>query len=289
MRKEEKKAKFTRLEDQSQRKNLKRSSKKLTKTWSHEETLALIAIWENYELLYNVKHQDYSNKVKKINALKSMQDDLKETGIEVSVDDIQSKMHSLRVYFSSQRSKYEASKKSGAGADQIYKIKWPFYESLSYLHDNLIPRNTFSNIVAHDSSDQNGDVYTCDKPPSAKSKRKIEVNKRDQLMESAIAALNREPTITESKSVKTPDELFCDMLCSSLLKIKDGPRKEFLKVELHRQVVVEAFNTNQQNSFAEAVFPQPRNRYEQQQYPVYSQQMAFGSSTPSPCSSSISN
>ena len=219
-----------------------------------------------------------------------MQDDLKEIDIEVSVEDIQGKMHSLRVYFSSQRSKYEASKKSGAGADQIYKIKWPYYESLSYLHDNLIPRNTVSNIVAHATSDQNGDVYTCDNPPSAKSKRKIEVNKRDQLMESAIAALNREPTpaITESKSVKTPDELFCDMLCSSLFKIKDGPRKEFLKVDLHRQVVVEAFNTNQQNSLAEAVTPQPRNQHEQRQYPVYSQQMAFGSSTPSPCSSSIS-
>ena len=36
------------LTDQSQRKNLKRSSKKLTKTWSHEETLALITILENY-------------------------------------------------------------------------------------------------------------------------------------------------------------------------------------------------------------------------------------------------
>ena len=48
----------------------------------------------------------------------------------------------------------------------------------------------------------------------------------------------------------------------SLLKIKDGQRKECLKVELHRQVVVETFNTYQQ-SFVEAVSPQPRNRYEQ--------------------------
>ena len=116
------------------------------------------------------------------------------------------------------------------------------------------------------------------------------VNKSDQLLESAIAALNREPPpVTKSKSAKTCDELFCDMLCSSLLKIKDSPRKEFLKVELHHQVVVEAFNTNSQNSFAEAVSPQPRNRYEQRQCPVYSQQMAFGSSTPFSCSSSTCN
>ena len=71
---------------------------------------------------------------------------LESAGIFATTTKIQNKLHSLRVYYSSQRNKLEYSKKCcDSGTDKVIKIRWPYYEKLSFLNDYLQPRQTFSN------------------------------------------------------------------------------------------------------------------------------------------------
>ena len=86
--------------------------------------------------------------------------ELAELDIIVHNDDVSAKLHSLRVYYSATRNKHEASrKKSGSGRDDVIKVKWPYYEKLSFLNENLTPRRTTSNLQSN--SDER-----CDSPSS---------------------------------------------------------------------------------------------------------------------------
>ena len=72
---------------------------------------------------------------------------LKSAGIFATTTEIQNKLHSLRVYCSSQRNKLEYSKKKyGSGTDKVIKIRLPYYEKLLFLNDYLQSRQTFSNL-----------------------------------------------------------------------------------------------------------------------------------------------
>ena len=84
-----------------------------SREWAQNEINELIAIWEEEEALYNVRHPDYSIKQKRNNALDRVRSQLESAGIFATTTEIQNKLHSLRVYYSSQRSKFEYSKKSG--------------------------------------------------------------------------------------------------------------------------------------------------------------------------------
>ena len=61
--------------------------------------------------MYNVRHPDYSIKQKRNNALDRVRSQLESAGIFATTTEIQNEVHSLRAYYSSQRSKFEYSKK----------------------------------------------------------------------------------------------------------------------------------------------------------------------------------
>ena len=121
--------------NEHQKKNKKRS-----RTWGHDDTLTIL--WSQCEVLFNVKHSNYLDKNCRINALNRISEALKEQGLDFSAEEISSKMHSLRVYFSAQRNKLISSRRSGAGTEDFHKINWTFYESLMFLNDDLVSRVT---------------------------------------------------------------------------------------------------------------------------------------------------
>lgn len=55
-------------------------------------------------------------------------------------------MKNLRTYYSKELGKVKDSQKSGAGTDDLYKSKWPFFNRLEFLRDQVIPRRTTSNL-----------------------------------------------------------------------------------------------------------------------------------------------
>ena len=69
-----------------------------------------------------MKHPSYLDKDYRINALNRTAEALKEHGMDFSAEEISSKMHSLRVYFSAQRNRLISSKSSGAGIENVHKV-----------------------------------------------------------------------------------------------------------------------------------------------------------------------
>ena len=127
-----------------------KKNKKRSKMWGHDYTTTAINFWSQHEVLFNMKHPNYLDKDCRINALNRielMPEALKDHGMDFSAEEISSKIYSLRVYFSAQRSKLISSKHSGAGIEDVHKINWLFYEPLMFLNDNLV-----SNKIEHDTN-----------------------------------------------------------------------------------------------------------------------------------------
>ena len=92
--------------NEHQKKNKKRS-----RTWGYDDTTTMINFWSQHEVLFNMKHPNYLDKDCRINASNRIAKALKEHGIDFSTEEISSKMHSLRVYFSAQGNKMILSKR----------------------------------------------------------------------------------------------------------------------------------------------------------------------------------
>ena len=138
--------------EMSQKKKNKhqKKNKKRSKTWGHDYTTTAINFWSQHEVLFNMKHPNYLDKYCRINALNRielMPEALKDHGMDFSAEEISSKIYSLRVYFSAQRSKLISSKHCGAGTEDVHKINWLFYEPLMFLNDNLVSNSTKSNMT----------------------------------------------------------------------------------------------------------------------------------------------
>lgn len=223
--------------------------------WLHREIILLIELWGNESCLYNVKDPNYHKKDCRSNAIGRIKDMLAIDTFHISDEDITAKLHSLRVYYSTLRNKREKSKSSGAGADQVYVVKWVYFEMLSFLNDNLQPRKTISNLNAavpstHPSTDE--DVNNVQPTPShAKNlSKKIAQKEGEDDVAFKRYATSFMKKITEPKGTKelTADDHFCEMINKKLHDIPHGPRKEFLKLEIHRMIISEEFSQSATSS-----------------------------------------
>ena len=150
----------------------------------------------------------------------------------------------MRSYYVAEKNKTDQSKVSGAGTSNVYKSKWQFYDNLSFLSDNVTPRGTTSNAGKRnlgngDGANADGDyAYQVENAPSPKSARKMEVYKTNQLIETAITALNKpkEPCNPAANISKTADQLFAEMIGKQLESINEGQVKDFLKMEIQKLV-----------------------------------------------------
>ena len=59
---------------------------------------------------------------------------------------VKQKFNSLSSYYSNGLAKSSA--KSGAGTDEVYQSKWPFFHSLEFLRDSIFPRKTTLSFVS---------------------------------------------------------------------------------------------------------------------------------------------
>jgi len=199
-------------------------------------------------------HPDYYDNTVKKHAIERLVLQLKEQDIAVSVEEATAKMHSLRVYFGTQRNKLNDSKKSGAGANEVYQVTWPFFQSMMFLNDNLTSRHTTSNLKR---------VYNEENiPVSKKSLKKIKEKDDSNLNEmmgealNAIRRKNLQPVATPVEKEKDSDDLFFEMLAKQFKNVPNTPNKEMLKLDIHR-LVVNALYPIRTQSFNQVTPPQP--------------------------------
>eukprot|EP00794_Sanderia_malayensis_P012439 gene12439-13725_t len=173
-------------------------------------------------------------------------------------------MNSLRTYFVAEKNKAHQSGVSGAGADDVYRSKWQFFESLSFLADNIVPRTTESNLPKQRSTetqDAQNSQYTYhigDNNPS--SKRSKKPKRTDELIETAIDALKK-PRAAERE--RTADQIFGEMVWKMLAEIPEGYEKDVAKMDIQRQLMQLKHGQPMQPSTV--MYPPPQPLQQQQQ------------------------
>eukprot|EP00794_Sanderia_malayensis_P006397 gene6397-7131_t len=117
-----------------------------------------------------------------------------------SYEEVNKKLSSLRGYFVAEENKNNQSRVSGAGTDVVYLSGWQFFDSLSFLADNIAPRRTESNL-----------------------------NK--QCSEETAAAK------TGRRRERTADQIFGEMVWKMLHEIPESDAKEMAKMDIKRQLI----------------------------------------------------
>eukprot|EP00794_Sanderia_malayensis_P004924 gene4924-5571_t len=144
-------------------------------------------------------------------------------------------MNSLQGYFAAERK----SKTSGAGANDVCKVRWQFYESLTFLADNINPRRTESNVASQGQVD--GALKIAQNMP-IQCKTLLHQNREkrlltNELLETAINVLKRPrpAAVLENVEERTADKVFSELVWKMLQEIPDGVTKDMVKIDIKRQ------------------------------------------------------
>eukprot|EP00794_Sanderia_malayensis_P010215 gene10215-11264_t len=249
----------------------KASKKKKTAfNWSDDLVEEMINQWQLHPVLYDISNPNYHLKDKRRNAIQKVLDVLEEQDRFTlpTYEDANKKMNSLRSYFVAEKNKTHQSRVSGAGADDVYRSKWQFFESLSFLADNIVPRTTESNLPKQRSTEtqdaQNSQQYAYDigdNNPSSKKSKKTEAKRTDELIETAIDALKK-PRAAERE--RTADQIFGEMVWKMLAEIPEGYEKDMAKMDIQRQLMQLKHGQPMQQSTV--MYPPPQPLQQQQQF-----------------------
>ena len=110
--------------------------------WKDALVYLLIERWQEEPVLFNVRDPGYHDKVKRANAVEWIIMAMRENEHTPlpSSEQVLEKMNSLRCYYNTQRNKVKASQTTGSGTDSVYKPRWQFFDSFSFLSDMVEPR-----------------------------------------------------------------------------------------------------------------------------------------------------
>lgn len=114
------------------------------KRMSCEEIMQLLEAYRKNECLWNYSNIFYKNKQKRIGALEWVREAI---GAE-SVDEVKRRWKVIRDTYNIEKNKINASKKSGAGAADIYHTKLSWYKTANEFLAKCDARESYNNIVS---------------------------------------------------------------------------------------------------------------------------------------------
>ena len=208
--------------------------------WHDDLTYYFINKWQTEPCLYHVNHEDYHVKDKRTLALERIIESMsyREFFPLLTVQNLTDKMNSLRTYFNTQKNKHQASKSSGSGTNKIFKIRWQFYDCLSFLLDGTTPKETYSTLTL-DTADENNPPP----PPKKANKRKRQASPTthsSSLIEEATSVLKDIPDNRRNPLPSIPkshDMHFGETIGRMWSEIIDGQEKDMLKLEMQRMLL----------------------------------------------------
>ncbi|XP_069831036.1 uncharacterized protein [Dendropsophus ebraccatus] len=104
-----------------------------------------IELYRSYPCLWKIKSADYSNKFKKSAAIEALIELCRKTYPSADQKFVKSKIQNIRTVYKKELNKIESSKRSGAGADEIYVPRLWYFDLLSFTRDQETPRTSNSN------------------------------------------------------------------------------------------------------------------------------------------------
>ena len=123
--------------------------------------------------MFDVNHTDYHNANKRSIAVNRIVGK-----VNVPLNEVQKRMVSLRSYYGQLKGKMQASKASGAGAENVFVTQWKYFSDLdTFLCDHLVPKRTLSNITNTDCDE--GQSFSQKIPKSRKKRAEPEISITD--------------------------------------------------------------------------------------------------------------
>ncbi|KAK9872912.1 hypothetical protein WA026_021763 [Henosepilachna vigintioctopunctata] len=97
-------------------------------------------------VLWKIKSEEYMDRDKKSQAMERLLDFYRQKFENATTDDVKKKFNSLRTNFRKELKKIKDSKKSGAGAEEIYQSTLWYFDAMSFLVDQETPSDSISTI-----------------------------------------------------------------------------------------------------------------------------------------------
>lgn len=117
--------------------------------WTTKQIITFLNVFQNYPCLWDVTSKDYLNRNFKEVSYNKLLDNLHMSDLPGSLDSLKKKIKSLRDTYRKELQKVQKSKKSGAGADDVYKPKLAWFSSAEvFWQRSIIGRESSSNLVS---------------------------------------------------------------------------------------------------------------------------------------------
>ncbi|XP_041100496.1 uncharacterized protein LOC121312794 isoform X1 [Polyodon spathula] len=121
--------------------------------WSKQRVDELIGLYEEEEVLWNVKCKDYHNKNQRQAAL-----DRLGVKLNVSVKEVNKKLMNLRTYYSKELAKVKKLRLMAGDSREVYKLQWPFFDHMNlFLSAQVMPRKATIFELAEENGDAGDD------------------------------------------------------------------------------------------------------------------------------------
>uniref|UniRef100_A0A6P7G2X1 Uncharacterized protein LOC114337114 n=1 Tax=Diabrotica virgifera virgifera TaxID=50390 RepID=A0A6P7G2X1_DIAVI len=131
--------------------------------WTKNIVKILITQLEKHSCLYSFTSKEYKNKSKRKSAMWSIQNNLKEHGVNISEEDLKKKIHGLKTQYLAKLRKIKRSKSSGAGADEVYVPTLWCYELLYFFQGDSYPeRESATNVEFHKDNEEEEEAESID-------------------------------------------------------------------------------------------------------------------------------
>ncbi|KAF9406100.1 hypothetical protein HW555_013406 [Spodoptera exigua] len=173
------------------------SNERLEFNWDDSAVLLLIEKYQENELLWNPRHMDFKNRNKRNDAVRDIA-----SVFNIASSEIERKLKNLSSHYFREKRKYEESKRSGSGRDDVQLPKWFAYKALSFLNNKNAP-----------SSQDNITSQTTLLSTRTSRKRNIE---REPEVDEALQLLRE---ITSNARQRDDAAIFADYISSKLRKM----------------------------------------------------------------------
>ena len=115
-------------------------------TWSKDNVIQFIEVYRTNECLWKVTSKSYRDRLEREKAYEILRDFTKT--VEPSADRylVLKKINALRTTFRKEVRKVEASRRSGAGPEELYRPKLWYYKYMLFLKDQELPAKSSSSL-----------------------------------------------------------------------------------------------------------------------------------------------
>ncbi|XP_054259608.1 uncharacterized protein LOC128984325 [Macrosteles quadrilineatus] len=132
--------------------------------WSSDQLVTFLEIYRKHECLWDIRSPEYLKRDSKQQAFAKLLDELRLNGIIVTEDVLKKKIKNLRDAYRNELIKVKKSKKSGAGASEVYKPKLVWFVAADAFWNSVLSGRQSSSSMDWDTQSVAEDDNAGDEP-----------------------------------------------------------------------------------------------------------------------------